>query len=179
MAAYRPHTTIMTPAGRVFEVDEIFQEICRHATLPTLMKLSRVSKAANLTVRHTLNTEIDYHLEVYTDRAQDIWDIMVKTNSVLLGHVPLAIVLMNEDVRSLSNPVLMIATPIRGAEDVRRALMDRGYERIMGYRDRREDNIRIIREPKGKRTTHTIAQANETRQTKISTGSTPLCVAAA
>lgn len=162
---YQQHTT-MTSAGRLFEIDEISREICRHATLATLMKLSRTSKATNLTVQHTLQSEIDHHLEIYTDSAQDIWDMMTKSYAVLLGPVPLAIALMNENVRALSNPVLIIATPIGGAEFVRRALMDRGYERIMRYRDKREDNRTAIHDPKGVRATATTAQANETQQYK-------------
>lgn len=153
------YATIMTSASRLFEIDEIFQEICRHATLPTLMKLSRTSKAANLTVRHTLKTEIDHLLEVYTDNAQDIWVMMAKSNAVLLGHVPLVIVLMNEDVRALSSPVLIVATPIGGAEDVRRALMDRGYERIMRYKDKREDNRTTLKNPEGTQKADTTAHA--------------------
>lgn len=144
----------MTSAGRLFEIDEIFQEICRHATLATLMKLRRTSKATDQTVRHTLKSEIDHHLEVYADNAQVIWDMMTKSHAVLLGHVPLAIALMNQDARALKSPVLIIATPIGGAELVRRALMDVGYERIMRYRDKREGNRTAAQDPKGERATN-------------------------
>lgn len=85
-----------------------------------------------------MSAEIDYHLQLYTDRAQDIRDMMAKFNSILLGSVPLAVALMNEDVRAESDPVLILATPAGGAEGIRQALMDRGYERILRYRDRQE-----------------------------------------